>query len=111
MPPASGAPAERVVERLNDLLASQERALEPTDHDPAATMTAVHPWVDDAAGTADPGWWLMGLALAAPVLPDFAGQLWRSLGATGEPLVDRFTEPADARNCFMSANTRESVLR
>ena len=94
-PPAAGAPAERVVERLDDLLASQERALDPTDQDPAATMTAVHAWVDDAAGTADPGWWLKGLALlAAPVLPEFAGRLWRSLGATGEPMVDRFTEPA-----------------
>jgi hypothetical protein len=57
-------------------------------------MTAGHAWVDDVAGTAEPGWWMKGLALlSAPVLPEFAGQLWRSLGATGEPTVDRFTEP------------------
>ena len=79
-------PDPAAVLRRMATLASQERALDPTDQDPAATMTAVHAWVDDAAGTADPGWWLKGLALlAAPVLPEFAGRLWRSLGATGEP--------------------------
>ena len=93
--PAQGALPGRLAERLDGLLAAQERALDPTDHDMPAVMAAVHSWVDDAAETADSRWWLRGLGLIAwPVLPEFAGQLWRSLGLTGDPLVERFTDPA-----------------
>jgi methionyl-tRNA synthetase len=93
--PTAGALSTRLAERLDELLAAQERALDPTDHNMPAMMTAVHAWVDYVPTPEDAHWWLKGFALLAyPILPEFGMGLWRALGMTGSPVVERFTQPA-----------------
>jgi methionyl-tRNA synthetase len=76
-----------LADRLATLLYRQERALDPENDDLPAVLSAVTAWIDDGAPAAAGAWWLRGLALlAAPVTPDFAGRLWRSLGLAGEPV-------------------------
>lgn len=92
----------RLADRLDQLLSDQERALDPNGHDLPSVMAAVHSWIDDGVPADGSAWWLRGLALlAAPVTPEFAGAVWRSLGLTGEPSVAHFTTPAvpEERSC------------
>ncbi|MCS7477690.1 class I tRNA ligase family protein [Umezawaea endophytica] len=94
---SEGPLPSRLADRLDRLLSDQECALDPADQDLQAVMAAVHAWVDDGVPADGSLWWLRGLAfLAAPVTPDFAGRLWRSLGLPDEPSLSRFTDPASA---------------
>jgi methionyl-tRNA synthetase len=82
----SGTAPSALAGRLDELLAVQERALDPANDDLPRVLAAVHAWVDDGAPAGGAAWWLRGLALlAAPVTPEFAGRLWGSLGLAGEP--------------------------
>jgi len=99
IPASGGTLPSRLADRLEHVFSHQERALDPAGYDLPAVMAAVHSWIDDGAPPDGAAWWLRGLALlAAPVTPDFAGQLWRMLGVEGEPSTLRLTDPVSVRN-------------
>ncbi|GIJ51788.1 methionine--tRNA ligase [Virgisporangium aliadipatigenens] len=82
----TGTAPSALTARLDELLSVQQQAVEPANDDLPRFLAAVQAWVDDGAPAGGAAWWLRGLALlAAPVTPEFAGRLWRSLGLSGEP--------------------------
>lgn len=94
-PPPPPAPA--LLARLEELLAVQERALDPATFGLSASAGAARDWIAArpalAREPADHGWWLKGAALLfGPLMPRLAAALWESCGHAGEPRLAEFLE-------------------
>lgn len=90
-------PAPALLARLEQLLAVQERALDPQTFALAASAGAAKDWIAERGALArepgDHGWWLKGAALLfAPLMPRLAAALWKSCGHAGEPRLAEFLE-------------------
>ncbi|WP_207222777.1 class I tRNA ligase family protein [Herbihabitans rhizosphaerae] len=71
----------------------QEKALDAHHVSTATAARSIREWVHSTppSNSEDAYWWLKGLALlSSPIMPDLAGELWRSLGHSGEPTLAHF---------------------
>ncbi|MFJ1705423.1 class I tRNA ligase family protein [Kitasatospora sp. NPDC088346] len=99
MPHPAVAPAplgDGLAARLNEQLDRLEAALDAPVIRMSDAAAVLDDWIDafEDGADADRGyWWLKGLALIGhPIMPDFCGRLWHTLGGAGDPSFAAFPE-------------------
>jgi methionyl-tRNA synthetase len=98
LPSTQPAPAPGLLAALENLVRKQDRYFDLASMSLAEGARVPIEWAHIGREViGEPGsnyWWLKGLALlAAPVMPDVAGAIWRRLGHFAQPKVHEFLEP------------------
>lgn len=90
-------PSSQLVQAFEEMLDRQARDFALDTYRVSAVPGHVHDWVERTIQAVrqqqDVYWFLKGLSvLAAPLMPDFAGHLWRKLGGQDVPRLATFLE-------------------